>query len=166
MAARFSRPETPQRMPAPKPPRRRERDRQQIPGADMPPRHSPSKIAAKALQANPELSNRALAADARVSRMTVHRQRRLTEEYDSIEKTIGIDGKARPARRSERVAQPIPKGDQFDWAPEREEVVGPPGNRLQDVLARCGQSPAAHSASGSRNNRRRAEGRHKGGENV
>jgi hypothetical protein len=29
-------------------------------------------------------------------------------------------------RRRERAAQPIPKGDRFDWVPEREIVVGQP----------------------------------------
>jgi hypothetical protein len=43
----------------------------------------------------------------------------------------------RPQRR-ERVAQPIPsRARGWDWKPECEEVVGPPGNRLEDVLARC-----------------------------
>jgi hypothetical protein len=137
-----------QRKPAPRPSRLPQQRPQSIPGAEMPPRlrqrdMSPSKLAQLALDAHPEMSNRAIAAEKGVNRMTVCRLRRSTEAYDSIERTIGLDGKLRPARRrSERDAKPTPKGDRFDWAPEREEVVGPPGNTLQDVLARCSSAAA------------------------
>jgi hypothetical protein len=57
-------------------------------------------------------------------------------------------GKRRPKeRRPNATSQPIPReGDAqrpvphsqgWDWAPEREVVTGLPGNRLEDVLARC-----------------------------
>jgi hypothetical protein len=36
-----------------------------------------------------------------------------------------------------RAERPVPHPQGWDWAPECEEVVGPPGNRLEDVLARC-----------------------------
>jgi hypothetical protein len=97
------------------------------------PQSIPSKLARKALSAHPEKSNRALAAEVGVSGMTVLRQRRSTRLYDLIEKTIGRDGKERPARR--RDAKPIPKGDRFDWK-ERELILGQPGNTLEAVLAR------------------------------
>jgi hypothetical protein len=170
MSGKFKFDPVQQRKPAPRPSRLPQQRQQSIPRAEMPPRLRQRDIAELALQANPEKSNRAIAADARVSRMTVLRQRRSTEAYDLIEKTIGIDGKSRPARRrSERDAQPIPRNApainvELNWRAEIEEVVGPPGNRLQDVLARC-SSPAAHGARRP-NDRRRAEGRQKGGDNV
>jgi hypothetical protein len=149
----------PPRLPAQRPPRLRKRDEQAIPSAEMPPRQrdmSPSKLAELALQANPEMSNRAIAAEKGVNRMTVCRLRHSNEAYDSIERTIGRDGKSRPARR--RVAQPIPRNApainvDLNWRAEVEEVVGPPGNGLQDVLARC-SSPAAHSARRPNDRRR------------
>jgi hypothetical protein len=101
--------ETPQRKPAPRRARLRPPQQQIPPGAERPPHRdmSPSKLAEKALAANPEMSNRAIAAENGVNRMTVCRLRHSNEAYDSIEKTIGRDGKLRPARP--RVAQPIPR---------------------------------------------------------
>jgi hypothetical protein len=63
-----------------------------------------------------------------------------------------------PPRRSERDAQPIPKGNRFDWR-EQELVVGPTPRRspVMDII--LGSNPKAAP-------RRRAEGRQKGGENV
>jgi hypothetical protein len=120
--------ETPARKPSPRPSRLRP-PKQLVPRPEMPPRlrqrdMSPSKLAEKALAANPEMSNRAIAAQKGVNRMTVCRLRRSTEAYDSIERTIGLDGKSRPARR--RVAQPISKAaDTFAWAPG-EVLIGQP----------------------------------------
>ena len=44
------------------------------------------------------------------------------------------DDRPRPQRG---VARPVPHPQGWDWAPEREVVTGLPGNRLEDVLARC-----------------------------
>jgi hypothetical protein len=41
------------------------------------------------------------------------------------------------ARTRTRDERPREQPQRWDWAPEREVVVGRTGNRLEDVLARC-----------------------------
>jgi hypothetical protein len=82
-----ARPKPPSR-PAQRPQRRCERDER------------PSKLAKSALDDDPRKSNRAIAVDVGVSRMTVGRLRRSTE--------------------------PTPSAEVFDWRAEVELVVGVP----------------------------------------
>lgn len=42
-----------------------------------------------------------------------------------------------PIDREGDAPRPVPHPRGWDWAPEREVVTGLPGNRLEDVLARC-----------------------------
>jgi hypothetical protein len=161
--------ESPARKPAPRPSRLRP-PQQQIPGAEMPPRlrqrdMSPSKLAQLALDAHPEMSNRAIAAEKGVNRMTVCRLRRSTEAYDSIERTIGLDGKSRPARR--RVAQPIPRNApainaDLNWRAEVELVVGVPRADRRSG----GTNVPADMTVGLDERPARTEGRQKGRDNV
>ena len=92
-----------QRMPAPRPSRLPQQRKQPI----------PSKLAEKALEANPRKSNRAIAAQIGASYKTVERARNSTGTFVPPDRTVGLDGKdgkSRPARRrSERDAQPIPR---------------------------------------------------------
>jgi hypothetical protein len=57
--------------------------------------------AAKAIQQNPELSNRALAAQEGVSEATMRRERQRTASHDAVETRTGRDGRRRklPTRR-------------------------------------------------------------------
>lgn len=55
-----------------------------------------SAVAARALEAHPEKSNRAIAEIAGVGRATVNRLR-ATGSFEPVEKTVGRDGKERPA---------------------------------------------------------------------
>jgi hypothetical protein len=99
--------ETPQRKPAPRPSRLRQRP-EPIPRADRPVPHpqgwdwAPGEMAARALEAHPEKSNRSLAADMGIGQATVGRLRRSTCSYDQVEKTVGLDGKSYPARRDRK----------------------------------------------------------------
>lgn len=51
--------------------------------------------AAKAVAANPEKSNRALAAEIGVSEPTVRRAREGTASHDAVDTRLGLDGKVR-----------------------------------------------------------------------
>jgi hypothetical protein len=159
--------ETPDRKPSPRPSRLRP-PKQPVPRPEMPPRQrdmSPSKLAELALQANPEMSNRAIAAENGVNRMTVCRLHHSNEAYDSIERTIGRDGKSRPARR--RVAQPIPRNApainvDLNWRAEVELVVGVPRADRRSG----GTNVPADMTVGLDERPARTEGRQKGRDNV
>jgi len=58
--------------------------------------------AAEAIKANPEKSDRAIAADIGVSQPTVSKARKATDNGLSVDKRIGLDGKARrqPAKKA------------------------------------------------------------------
>jgi hypothetical protein len=68
----------------------------------------------------------------------------------------------RPRCLRKRGVQAIPSASPWDWKPECEEVVGPPGRRLEDVLARC-SSAASH---GARHPNDRPRARQRGDDNV
>jgi hypothetical protein len=103
--------ETPQRKPAPRPSRLRP-PKQPIPRADRPVPHpegwdwAPGEMAARALEAHPEKSNRSLAADMGIGQATVGRLRRSTWSHE-VEKTLGLDGKFYPARRDRKRADNV-----------------------------------------------------------
>jgi hypothetical protein len=50
--------------------------------------------------------------------------------------TLG-SAQRRISRTRQRDERPRERPQRWDWAPEREVVVGRTGNRLEDVLARC-----------------------------
>jgi hypothetical protein len=58
-----------------------------------------SVAAARALKSDPGKSNRALAALVGVDEGTVRKLRNSTAEFSAVERTVGQDGKARPAVR-------------------------------------------------------------------
>ena len=101
-----------QRKPAPRPPRRRKRDEQPIPRPERPVPHpqgwdwAPGEMAARALEATPEKSNRAIAVDVGIGQATVGRLRRSTWSHE-VERTIGLDGKSYPARRDRKGADNV-----------------------------------------------------------
>jgi hypothetical protein len=61
--------------------------------------------AAEAVAANPEKSDRAIAADLGVSRATVQRARNTGGSYEPPEQRIGRDGKSYPATRPSAPAE-------------------------------------------------------------
>jgi hypothetical protein len=101
-----------QRKPAPRPSRLRPRV-QPIPRPERPVPHpqgwdwAPGEMAARALEAHPEKSNRSLAADMGIGQATVGRLRRLTSTNVEVEKTLGLDGKFYPARRDRKGADNV-----------------------------------------------------------
>ena len=101
-----------QRKPAPSPPRRRKRDEQPIPRPERPVPHpqgwdwAPGEMAARALEATPEKSNRSIAVDVGIGQATVGRLRRSTWPHE-VEKTLGLDGKLYPARRDRKGADNV-----------------------------------------------------------
>ena len=105
MSGKFKFDPVQQRKPIPQPPRRRKRDEQPIPhpqGWDW----APGEMAARALEAHPEKSNRSLAADMGIGQATVGRLRRSTWSHE-VERTIGLDGKSYPARRERKGADNV-----------------------------------------------------------
>jgi hypothetical protein len=118
MAARFSRPETPQRLPAPRPLRRRLRDEQAIPRAPDVFAWAPGEMLigepradrkASPLEDNPRKSNRAIAAEVGVSHETVRKLRPPADNNLSPAKIVGRDGKSYPSHgcRSEIRGQTV-----------------------------------------------------------
>ncbi|SIN88804.1 hypothetical protein SAMN05443247_00475 [Bradyrhizobium erythrophlei] len=72
-----------------------------------------SKVAKAAIEANPQKSNRAIAAETGVSKDTIRRAREATGANAPVEKRVGKDGKARkmpeheqPAKAAQPVAEP------------------------------------------------------------
>jgi hypothetical protein len=65
---------------------------------------SPAELAKRAVKANPEKSNRAIAAETGVGLGTVNRARKATEPNGSVEKRVGRDGKRRQQPTKHRAA--------------------------------------------------------------
>ena len=113
MSGKFKFDPVQQRKPAPRPPRRRNRDEQPIPRPERPVPHpqgwdwAPGEMAARALEASPEKSNRSIAVDVGVGQATVGRLRRSTGLYDQVDRTVGLDGKFYPARRDRKGADNV-----------------------------------------------------------
>jgi hypothetical protein len=97
--------------------------------------------AAKAVAANPEKSNRAIAAEIGVGLGTVNRARKLTEPNGSVEKRVGLDGKARkhPTRRAPafptRVFVSDGKGGRRRASPEEETAAFGAANLIANPIA-------------------------------
>lgn len=73
-----------------------------------------SAVAARALEAHPEKSNRAIAEIAGVGRATVNRLR-ATGSFEPVERTIGLDGKERPAVMPSRPKPEVVVLDPLDY---------------------------------------------------
>jgi hypothetical protein len=56
---------------------------------------TPRELAAQAIAANPNKSNRAIAAEIGVSNQTVMRRRKATAPHGAVEKRMGLDGRTR-----------------------------------------------------------------------
>jgi predicted HTH transcriptional regulator len=59
-------------------------------------------LAAKAVKENPTMSARAIAEKFGLGNKTVSRARNETVSNDTVEKTIGLDGRARKKRKAQR----------------------------------------------------------------
>jgi hypothetical protein len=68
----------------------------------------PAEAAALAIAAHPEWSDRKLAEAVGVDPKTVGKARKSTGEFSPVEKTIGLDGKARKRRAADLVLEALP----------------------------------------------------------
>ena len=81
---------------------------------------APGQRAAEAVKANPEKSDRAIAAEIGVSDRTINRARQSTATHDAVERT-GLDGKTRhmPTKQD---PEPIIRDVNIDWLKYAQEL--------------------------------------------